>query len=88
MSILFRFLYSVKKRKKYTSIFGCFRPLNIKKQAPKQLIDRSEARFYHVLPIFSPYISKMTLKTSFAVVDKRGFYYGCYVLKRSALILL
>jgi hypothetical protein len=55
------FLYRAKKLKKYTIVFDRFRALKAINRAPKQSIDRSEARFHSYLPDFCPKCKKKPL---------------------------
>ena len=69
---IFYFFAELRNGKKYTSIFVHFWGLKAKIRAPEKSIDRAEALFCLILPIFA----QNAEKTPFAVVDKRRFYYG------------
>ena len=58
---VFGVLCSVKKRKKYTNIFGRFRVLKTNNQASGRLVDRLKARNAYILPDFCPKCEKKAL---------------------------
>ena len=64
-----RFFIAVKKRKKYTSVFGLFLPLNAKNRAWKQPIDRSEADF----TVFWPFLPQNARKNLFCRGRQKRF---------------